>query len=198
MNGLNGSTATAVNTNLAALRSKAGSIGLVTSYTYQPLVGMLTRTDPNGNVTEYVYDNAWRLDRKKDKDGKTVEQYTYRPLNESGITLSAPETSDPVIVQFSGSTQSGSTASAQIICEGDCRVTFYLMGDSDGGMAEYMLDGNYYSYTGAFGEYVTLDLTEGSHSFTAGISGSGYAYLYINSVDAPNTLGSSLAIQANN
>ena len=199
MNGLNGSTAATVNANLATLRSKVGSTGLVTSCTHQPLVGMLTQTDPNGNVTEYVYDNAWRLDRKKDKDGKTVELYTYKPLNESGITLSGSETNNPVVVQFSGISQSGSTASAQIVCEGDCQVTFYLMGEvnDEGGVAEYMLDGNYYSYTGAFGEYVTLNLTEGSHRFTASISGAGFASLYINAVNTPNTLGGNLTIQAN-
>ena len=198
MNGLNGSTAAAVSSALSSLRTKAGSGGLVTTYTYQPLVGMLARTEPNRNVTEYVYDNARRLERQKDKDGKVVEQYTYSPLNESGITLSETETDVPVVVQFTGISQSGSTASAQIVCTGDCQVTFYLMGEANEGMAEYMLDGHYYSYTGAFGDYVTLNLTEGNHSFTAGINGTGYAYLYINAVDAPNTLGSNLSIQANN
>jgi hypothetical protein len=120
-------------------------------------------------------------------------------LNESGITLSGSETNNPVVVQFSGISQSGSTASAQIVCEGDCQVTFYLMGEvnDEGGVAEYMLDGNYYSYTGAFGEYVTLNLTEGSHRFTASISGAGFASLYINAVNTPNTLGGNLTIQAN-
>lgn len=200
MNGLNGSTAEAVSSALSSLRTKVGTGGLITTYTYQPLVGMLTRTEPNKNVTEYVYDSAWKLYQQKDKDGKTVEQYTYNPLNGSGITLPETETDVPVVVQFTGISQSGGTASAQIVCEGDCQVTFYLMGEvnDEDGLAEYMLDGNYYSYTGAFGDYVTLNLTEGSHSFTVGINGTGYAHLYINAADAPNTLGSSLAIQANN
>ena len=144
------------------------------------------------------YDNAWKLYRQKDKDGKVVEQYAYSPLNGSGITLPETETDVPVVVQFTGVSQSGCTASAQIVCTGDCQVTFYLMGEANEGMAEYMLDGHYYSYTGAFGDYVTLNLTEGNHSFTAGINGTGYAYLYINAADAPNTLGSNLSIQANN
>jgi YD repeat-containing protein len=198
MNGLNGSTAAAVSSALSSLRTKAGTGGLVTTYTYQPLVGMLARTEPNGNVTEYVYDNAWKLYRQKDKDGKVVEQYAYSPLNGSGITLPETETDVPVVVQFTGISQSGSTASAQIVCTGDCQVTFYLMGEANEGMAEYMLDGHYYSYTGTFGDYVTLNLTEGSHSFSASVSGSGSASLYINAVDAPNTLGSNLSIQANN
>jgi len=198
MNGLNGSTAAAVSSALSSLRTKVGSGGLATTYAYQPLVGMLTQTGPNGNVTEYVYDSARRLERQKDKDGKVVEQYAYSPLNGSGITLPETETDVPVVVQFTGISQSGSTASAQIVCTGDCQVTFYLMGEANEGMAEYMLDGHYYSYTGTFGDYVTLNLTEGSHSFSASVSGSGSASLYINAVDAPNTLGSNLSIQANN
>ena len=31
------------------------------------------------------------------------------------------------------------SASAQIVCTGDCQVTFYLMGEANEGMAEYML-----------------------------------------------------------
>ena len=179
MNGLNGSTAAVVSSALSSLRTKVGSGGLVSTYTYtyQPLVGMLTQTGPNGNVTEYVYDSARKLERQKDKDGKVVEQYAYSPLNGSGITL--PETDVPVVVQFTGISQSGSTASAQIVCTGDCQVTFYLMGEVNEGMADYMLDGNYYSYTGAFGDYVTLNLTEGSHSFSASVSSSESASLYV-------------------
>ena len=179
MNGLNGSTAETVSDALSSLRSKIGSGGLITTYTYQPLAGILTRTAPNVNVTEYVYDNAWKLYQQKDRDGKVVEQYTYKPLNESSITLPETETDVPVVVQFTGISQSGSTASAQIVCTGDCQVTFYLMGEANEGMAEYMLDGNYYSYTGTFGDYVTLNLTEGSHSFSVSVSGSGSASLYV-------------------
>ena len=153
---------------------------------------------PGASTSYRQYDSARRLERQKDKDGKVVEQYTYSPLNGSGITLPETETDVPVVVQFTGISQSGSTASAQIVCTGDCQVTFYLMGEANEGMAEYMLDGHYYSYTGAFGDYVTLNLTEGSHSFSASVSGSGFASLYINAVDAPNTLGSNLSIQANN
>lgn len=134
---------------------------------------------PGASTSYRQYDSARRLERQKDKDGKVVERYAYHPLNGSGITLPETETDVPVVVQFTGISQSGSTASAQIVCTGDCQVTFYLMGEANEGMAEYMLDGNYYSYTGAFGDYVTLNLTEGSHSFSASVSSSESASLYV-------------------
>ena len=48
----------------------------ITSYTYKPLVGMLTSTDPRGIVTHYKYDNLGRL-KEVYHNGKKVEEYDY-------------------------------------------------------------------------------------------------------------------------
>lgn len=49
----------------------------VTTYTYQPLVGITSVTTPNGSTTTYEYDSYGRLSKVKDCDGKVTEQYDY-------------------------------------------------------------------------------------------------------------------------
>lgn len=49
----------------------------VTTFTYKPLVGLQTKTDPRGIVTTYKYDNFNRLDNIKDNNGNVIQQYHY-------------------------------------------------------------------------------------------------------------------------
>lgn len=56
----------------------AGKPVLVTAYNYLPLVGMASKIAPNSEKTTYEYDNARRLVKVKDHNGKTVEQYNYQ------------------------------------------------------------------------------------------------------------------------
>jgi len=51
---------------------------LVTGYTYKPMVGITTITDPAGKTFTYEYDHANRLYQIKDSDGNIMEQYEYR------------------------------------------------------------------------------------------------------------------------
>ena len=62
----------------------------ITTYTYQPLVGMTSRTDPSGLTTYYDYDDFNRLKRtyikEKDSSGNEVEKniqtYDYHYKNQ--------------------------------------------------------------------------------------------------------------------
>lgn len=49
----------------------------ITTYTYKPLVGILTETRPNGEKIKYTYDSLQRLQSIKDNADKTIEAYEY-------------------------------------------------------------------------------------------------------------------------
>jgi len=46
-------------------------------YTYEPLKGMTSATDPSGRTTYYNYDGFGRLREVKDTQDKTRESYEY-------------------------------------------------------------------------------------------------------------------------
>jgi YD repeat-containing protein len=56
---------------------------MVTTYTYKPLVGISTMTDPKGNRIVYTYDSFNRLKEVWDKDNNILSenQYHYRTQN---------------------------------------------------------------------------------------------------------------------
>lgn len=49
----------------------------MTTYTYDPLVGIRSITPPNGIRENYLYDAANRLEKIIDSDGKILKEYTY-------------------------------------------------------------------------------------------------------------------------
>ena len=54
---------------------------MVTTYTYKPLVGVSSITDPKGDTITYEYDSFGRLKSVKDNFGKLLSEneYNYRP-----------------------------------------------------------------------------------------------------------------------
>ncbi len=66
---------------LETLRNHTNLSGaMVTTFTYDPLVGITSMTDPRGNVIYYEYDSFNRLKVVKNKDGHIVSenQYNYK------------------------------------------------------------------------------------------------------------------------
>lgn len=61
-------------TSLNNLVSKA----MVTTYCYDPLIGITSETAPNGTTTYYIYDSFGRLSEVKNDDGKILKKYTYK------------------------------------------------------------------------------------------------------------------------
>ncbi|EJL62151.1 RHS repeat domain-containing protein [Flavobacterium sp. CF136] len=50
---------------------------MVTTYTYIPLVGVSTITDPKGDIITYTYDSFGRLEFVKDKNGNLLSENQY-------------------------------------------------------------------------------------------------------------------------
>ncbi|WP_447636761.1 hypothetical protein [Flavobacterium microcysteis] len=78
-----GTEATALQ-KLDLLRSSSNPAlagAMVTTYTYRPLVGVTTVTDPKGNRATYEYDSFGRPKAVKDRNGNilTENRYNYRP-----------------------------------------------------------------------------------------------------------------------
>lgn len=66
-------------TALNALRSTFPN-AMVTTYTYDPLVGVTSITDPQGQTVYFEYDEHGRLERARDKDGKILSENEYHYL----------------------------------------------------------------------------------------------------------------------
>jgi YD repeat-containing protein len=50
----------------------------ITTYQHDPVIGILSITDPNGKSQSFDYDLLGRLLRIKDSNGKVIEQYEYQ------------------------------------------------------------------------------------------------------------------------
>jgi YD repeat-containing protein len=50
---------------------------LMTTFTYQPLVGMTSATDPNNKVSYYEYDSYGRLKYVRDEEHNILGAYQY-------------------------------------------------------------------------------------------------------------------------
>ena len=65
---------------LTALRTGLAN-AMVTTYTYIPLVGVSTITDPKGDTITYAYDSFGRLKNVKDKNGNILSENEYHYKN---------------------------------------------------------------------------------------------------------------------
>lgn len=63
-------------TQLRNIQGQLGQ-GIVTAWSYRPLIGIQGAVDPDGNTYLHVYDDAGRLSQVRDTAGKTLERYEY-------------------------------------------------------------------------------------------------------------------------
>ena len=62
--------------SLNALRTNLPS-AMVSTYTYDPLIGVTSMTDPRGYTIYYEYDDFNRLEAVRDTDGNLISDYKY-------------------------------------------------------------------------------------------------------------------------
>jgi YD repeat-containing protein len=68
----------ALRTELAKIRNGlVSSNAMVSTYTYAPLIGMTSETDPNGRTTYYEYDPFGRLMHLRDSKNNILKKYCY-------------------------------------------------------------------------------------------------------------------------
>ena len=63
------------------IRNKLPIDVLTYTYTYKPLVGITSETDPSGRTIFYEYDDSGRLKCIKDDDGNILKDYEYNYKN---------------------------------------------------------------------------------------------------------------------
>ena len=73
-----GTLPTNIETNL-----RAADNVMVTTYTYKPLVGITSITDPSGHTTTYEYDSNGKLIHVRDDEDESVKSYEYNIVNEN-------------------------------------------------------------------------------------------------------------------
>lgn len=76
--GLSGCNEATLRVSLNTFRKQtAFSDALITTYTYDPLLGVTSITQPNGQVEYYKYDSAGRLELIHDKDLNVLKNMRY-------------------------------------------------------------------------------------------------------------------------
>jgi YD repeat-containing protein len=90
--------------SLNALRASF-SQGMITTYTYNPLVGVTSVTDPKGTSSYYEYDSLGRLKFVKDKDLNILQKYCY---NYKGQQTDCSDNTSTSVFSYKSNAVSGS------------------------------------------------------------------------------------------
>lgn len=135
--------------NLDALRN-AFPNAMVSTYTYDPLIGITSSTDSRGYKTYYDYDNHNRLKSVRNENGDLVQDVEYN--------LIGPDSN----VDVSNNTNQYPFAIANATPGSSVDFSFDFSGTSS-----YDPDGNIASYSWNFGDGNTSTLSSPSHTYAS-------------------------------
>ncbi len=90
--------------NLNTLREKLPQ-AMVTTYTYEPLIGMTSMTDPKGYMRYYEYDTFNRLMHEKDAEENITNKFYYGYAGTTNSTAGY----DPLVIHFKNFPEFGTT-----------------------------------------------------------------------------------------
>jgi hypothetical protein len=77
---------------------------LITTYTYKPLVGLTSITDPKGLTSYYEYDSSNKLKFIKDQDLNVLQRYCY---NYKGQVMNCADISSTTVITYNNIAKSG-------------------------------------------------------------------------------------------
>lgn len=130
----------ALRTVLTSLRNSINS-GTVDTYTYKKFVGVTSKTEANGSITFFNYDDLGRLVSIKDNNNKLVESYEYKYTIPDASAFTPTRSNIPVL--FTETTQGANPVSYNKILKGGLANS-----NSDPEqISQQMLDLGMYSYT---------------------------------------------------
>ncbi len=127
---------------------------IVATYTYDPLIGITSMTDPKGYTTYYEYDNHNRLDHVTDAQSKVLKKYRYNYKGQITAGL------DPVVI---GPIET-SVNRQRILQDTSVDFTVTVTGGSGRYAHQWEIDGQ--SVSSDFFELTTAFSTPGSHTIT--------------------------------
>lgn len=78
---------------------------MITTYTYNPLVGITSTTDPKGITSYYEYDHFNRLKFVKDMDLNVLQKYCY---NYKGQQIDCADNSSSTVIVYKSTARNGS------------------------------------------------------------------------------------------
>lgn len=145
----------------STLRSQLRGKALVSSYTYRPLEGLSSMTDPQGRKTSFAYNRFGELCRETDTDGAKVGEYTYHYGSDGAggtlrFSISCPATCEVnKILTFTATVTAGS---------GDCQYQWTLrQGSAIIGKQDLSSAGSFSHSFSQTGDYIlTCRVTDGS------------------------------------
>jgi YD repeat-containing protein len=176
---------------------------MVTTYTYRPMVGMTSQTDPGGRTFYYNYDAYARLSFILDKDQNVLKRFTYGYAGQASGPPATITAYTNNVMEVGSATYSGSCTLPSTPASGSAAVpvgaiTSYIDQNTANQMATSAAAAQATAQANALGCQVPLTITNTSSMlfdvYTTNAGYTNFMYSYPNS----SSLGASMSVGSNN